>query len=104
MKTLSFAVNYWSKGEMKAYFLRHEGYLGAVGAFVKGNTSVRNRAASFLENFTRSHIGHKPTSPMSSVGVLELLPAQLLPFPLLFDVHSYVPDLVDLAAGSQSDA
>lgn len=35
MHTLSYAINFWSKGEKKAYFLRHEGYLGAVGAFLK---------------------------------------------------------------------
>ncbi|TVY15820.1 Pantothenate kinase [Lachnellula arida] len=35
MNTLSYAIKFWSNGEKKAYFLRHEGYLGAVGAFVK---------------------------------------------------------------------
>ena len=29
----SFGVNYYSKGEYKALFLLHEGYLGALGAF-----------------------------------------------------------------------
>ncbi|QIW95117.1 hypothetical protein AMS68_000635 [Peltaster fructicola] len=33
--TLSYAIKFWSKGEKQAYFLRHEGYLGAVGAFMK---------------------------------------------------------------------
>jgi pantothenate kinase len=32
MNTLSYAINFWSKGEMKALFLRHEGHLGATGA------------------------------------------------------------------------
>ncbi|KAI5464139.1 fumble-domain-containing protein [Mariannaea sp. PMI_226] len=35
MNTLSYAIKFWSKGEKQAYFLRHEGYLGAVGAFLK---------------------------------------------------------------------
>ncbi|KAF2398469.1 fumble-domain-containing protein [Trichodelitschia bisporula] len=35
MATLSFAIKFWSKGKKNAYFLRHEGYLGAVGAFLK---------------------------------------------------------------------
>ena len=35
MSTLSYAINFWSKGEKQAYFLRHEGYLGSVGAFLK---------------------------------------------------------------------
>ncbi|KAG6429568.1 hypothetical protein SASPL_107620 [Salvia splendens] len=34
MDTLSVAVNFWSKGEAKALFLRHEGFLGALGAFM----------------------------------------------------------------------
>jgi type II pantothenate kinase len=34
MNTLSYAIKFWSQGEKTAYFLRHEGYLGAVGAFL----------------------------------------------------------------------
>ncbi|KAJ3366982.1 hypothetical protein GGF32_000043 [Allomyces javanicus] len=35
MHTLSYAINFWSKGSTRALFLRHEGYLGAVGAFLQ---------------------------------------------------------------------
>ena len=35
MNTLSYAIKFWSNGEKKACFLRHEGFLGAVGAFLK---------------------------------------------------------------------
>lgn len=35
MDTLSYAIRYWSNNEKSAYFLRHEGYLGAVGAFLQ---------------------------------------------------------------------
>ncbi|KAG9244825.1 pantothenate kinase-like protein [Calycina marina] len=35
INTLSFAIKFWSDGAKKAYFLRHEGFLGAVGAFLK---------------------------------------------------------------------
>ncbi|XP_074316909.1 pantothenate kinase 2 [Silene latifolia] len=34
MDTISFAIDFWSKGEAKAMFLRHEGFLGALGAFM----------------------------------------------------------------------
>ncbi|OAY81960.1 Pantothenate kinase 2, partial [Ananas comosus] len=34
MDTISFAVHFWSKGQAQAMFLRHEGFLGAVGAFM----------------------------------------------------------------------
>lgn len=39
MNALSYATRFWSKGEKNAYFLRHEGYLGAVGAFIKEQSS-----------------------------------------------------------------
>jgi type II pantothenate kinase len=35
MNTISFAVDYWSKGGLKAMFLQHEGFLGALGAFLQ---------------------------------------------------------------------
>lgn len=36
MDVLSRSVNYWSDNKIKALFLRHEGYLGTIGAFLKG--------------------------------------------------------------------
>lgn len=40
--TLSYAVNFWSNGDMQSYFLRHEGYLGSVGAFMMGPAVEEN--------------------------------------------------------------
>ncbi|XP_068641687.1 pantothenate kinase 2-like isoform X2 [Aristolochia californica] len=34
MDTISFAVHFWSQGQAQAMFLRHEGFLGALGAFM----------------------------------------------------------------------
>ncbi|PAV66778.1 hypothetical protein WR25_10503 [Diploscapter pachys] len=34
MRTLTYAINFWSQGAMDALFMKHEGYLGAVGAFM----------------------------------------------------------------------
>lgn len=34
MKALSFSIKYWSKGQMQALFLKHEGYFGSLGAFL----------------------------------------------------------------------
>jgi len=31
---LAYSIDFWSKGQMKALFLRHDGYLGAVGALL----------------------------------------------------------------------
>ncbi|CAK9783712.1 fumble [Cutaneotrichosporon oleaginosum] len=35
ISTLSYAIRFWSKGTMRACFLRHEGFLGAMGAWIK---------------------------------------------------------------------
>lgn len=34
MRTLAYAITFWSKGTMAGLFLRHEGYCGALGAFL----------------------------------------------------------------------
>ncbi|KAK9370188.1 type II pantothenate kinase [Lipomyces kononenkoae] len=49
MNTLSYAIKFWSNGEKKAYFLRHEGYLGAVGAFLKRQPTGWGRRNSMEE-------------------------------------------------------
>ena len=53
LHTISYAVNFWSKGEVKANFLRHEGYLGAIGAFLHGcetETTCATDSYSWTEN------------------------------------------------------
>lgn len=62
METISFAIRFWSKGEMAAMFLRHEGFLGAVGAFMKvqalqtlqgtGAKDAHKVRARFVERFS----------------------------------------------------
>ncbi|CAK7565246.1 MAG: hypothetical protein SEPTF4163_003158 [Sporothrix epigloea] len=47
MNTLSYAIKFWSKGTKQAYFLRHEGYLGSVGAFLKRQPRNWGRRGSF---------------------------------------------------------
>lgn len=49
MNTLSYAIKFWSKGTKQAFFLRHEGYLGAVGAFLKRQPQNWGRRGSFGE-------------------------------------------------------
>ncbi|RCI13695.1 hypothetical protein L249_8212 [Ophiocordyceps polyrhachis-furcata BCC 54312] len=46
MNTLSYAIKFWSNGLKQAYFLRHEGYLGAVGAFLKRQPKNWGRRSS----------------------------------------------------------
>lgn len=40
METISYAIKFWSKGEHQAMFMRHEGFLGAMGAFLLSDTAV----------------------------------------------------------------
>ncbi|KAF6284654.1 pantothenate kinase 2 [Rhinolophus ferrumequinum] len=35
MRLLAYAMDYWSKGQLKALFSEHEGYFGAVGALLE---------------------------------------------------------------------
>lgn len=49
MNTLSYAIKFWSNGAKQAFFLRHEGYLGAVGAFLKRQPRNWGRRGSFEE-------------------------------------------------------
>ena len=38
MRTLAYSIRFWSKGTMDGLFLRHEGYCGALGAFLETMT------------------------------------------------------------------
>ncbi|XP_076453588.1 4'-phosphopantetheine phosphatase-like [Babylonia areolata] len=110
MHTIGFAINYWSKGEVQALFLRHEGYLGAVGAFLKGAEEEDAEKYSWGENMAGSSGLTSPRSsfaetncPHSSVfdsafDMLEIdrLERPVLVCPLLLDPSSYFPDTVDL--------
>ncbi|CAO3599380.1 unnamed protein product [Absidia cylindrospora] len=69
MNTLSYAIKFWSKGAMKALFLRHEGHLGATGAFLKYHPIRKARHSfSYSENFEPDITSN---SPSRVYGVLE---------------------------------
>ena len=38
MHYISYAIHFWSKGTISAMFLRHEGYLGAIGSFLSSKS------------------------------------------------------------------
>lgn len=52
-RTLAYAINFWSKGDMEARFCKHEGYLGALGAFLR-NAEVTNVHGDAFASATRS--------------------------------------------------
>ncbi|KAI9342603.1 fumble-domain-containing protein [Obelidium mucronatum] len=96
MNTLNYAINFWSKGKIKALFLRHEGYLGAFGAFLR---FTHKRRLSFTENFSVAQkIGGLN---LGAVGALDVLPRTNIAFPLLKDKLGYNPDTVDLSSDSK---
>jgi pantothenate kinase len=47
-RRLSYAIDYWSKGEMEALFLEHEGYFGALGAFLMSQ-KIEEREEGFFQ-------------------------------------------------------
>ncbi|KAG7345906.1 pantothenate kinase [Nitzschia inconspicua] len=46
-RRLSYAIDFWSKGEMEALFLQHEGYFGALGAFLKSQKIEKQEEGYF---------------------------------------------------------
>ncbi|KAF4366130.1 hypothetical protein F8388_014848 [Cannabis sativa] len=64
MDTISVGVDFWSKGEAKALFLRHEGFLGALGAFASyenqpGSDDPIVRQLVQQSPISASHTGYK---------------------------------------------
>ena len=97
MHAISYAINFWSGGTIDALFLRHEGYLGAIGAFVRavGDDAVDVRRASWDENFAKYSILREKIG----AHVLDQTEGNLVPYPLLDTASSpYAPDAVDLGA------
>lgn len=57
MNVISYAISFWSKREMTALYLRHEGFLGVMGAFLKVNPNpLKASAAEEKEGPRRSQV------------------------------------------------
>ncbi|XP_077987718.1 4'-phosphopantetheine phosphatase-like [Glandiceps talaboti] len=106
MNTITFAINYWSKGEVQGLYLRHEGYLGAIGAFLKGAEEDNTFKYQWGENYAGSSGLNSPPPVISFLSrgrsstfdMLELdkLDRMLVPLPALVCPSLYHPDVVDL--------
>lgn len=104
MHTISFAINYWSKGKVRASFLRHEGYLGAIGAFLKGASEYGTENCSWSENYAGSSGLQSPipaqlsqhNSTMIDQLEMDRFEWQLVYCPLLADPARYLADTMDL--------
>uniref|UniRef100_A0A8C0J1F6 4'-phosphopantetheine phosphatase n=1 Tax=Chelonoidis abingdonii TaxID=106734 RepID=A0A8C0J1F6_CHEAB len=106
MRTITYSINFFSKGEVQALFLRHEGYLGAIGAFLKGAEQDNPNEYSWGENYAGSSGLMSPSPdlcPMQRArsGTFDMfemdrLERPLVNLPLLKDPSTYIPDTVDL--------
>ncbi|KAE9453749.1 hypothetical protein C3L33_14354, partial [Rhododendron williamsianum] len=77
MDTISFAVQFWSKGDAQAMFLRHEGYLGALGAFMSYEKHglddlMVHHLISWMEKFVRKGTEITAPVPMAPPGTTGL--------------------------------
>jgi pantothenate kinase len=63
-RRLSYAIDYWSKGEMEALFLEHEGYFGALGAFLMSQ-KIEQDDGGFVQ------WGEKDGQSLESAGSME---------------------------------
>ena len=112
MHTISYAIKYWSKGAVQAMFLRHEGYLGAIGAFLLGTEEEDSAKYSWGENYAGSS-GLQAPLPVSASGdflggnnidqlEMDRFDQQLTFFPFLSHPNNYVPDTVDLTQDKEA--
>uniref|UniRef100_A0A673NKX1 4'-phosphopantetheine phosphatase n=1 Tax=Sinocyclocheilus rhinocerous TaxID=307959 RepID=A0A673NKX1_9TELE len=106
MHTITYSINFFTKGEVQALFLRHEGYLGAIGAFLKGaeedsklllctQSNCFIYAAVSVVCFTYLELCWQLWSH-ECISRMDRLDRQLVNLPLLQDPTSYIPDTVDL--------
>lgn len=111
MHTISFAIKYWSRGAVQALFLRHEGYLGAIGAFLRGAEECDPEKYSWGENYAGSSGLQSPLPQTNAAGwpggtidqlEIDRCDQQLTFFPLLANPEEYIPDAVDLAKDKEA--
>lgn len=62
MKLLAYAMDYWSNGALKALFLEHEGYFGAMGCLLQFNGELSDIDGSLVENDTASASNQHPST------------------------------------------
>lgn len=111
MRTITFAINFWSKEEIQPLFLRHEGYLGAIGAFLRG-AEENESGSQWGENYARSS-GLSSTQQSTNrdckrtrsttFDMLELDKVNARSHcPVLLNPDTYNPDMVDLTKDSDA--
>lgn len=86
MDNISYAIDYWSKGQMQAVFLHHEGFLGALGALTTyENLDVHDSSLDDLKEQENSHDTATPDGRLTT----EPNPNNIFPY-LLVNIGSGV--------------
>jgi len=67
-KRLAFAIDYWSKGQTEALFLEHEGYFGALGAFLLNQKISHNEDGVFQD--TPLHRRRTISTPRQGASII----------------------------------
>lgn len=63
MKLLAYAMDYWSNGALKALFLEHEGYFGAMGCLLQFNGELSDIDGAIInENDAASTSNQHPST------------------------------------------
>ncbi|XP_040570261.1 4'-phosphopantetheine phosphatase isoform X2 [Lepeophtheirus salmonis] len=107
MHSIDYSVNFWTKGMVRAKFLRHEGYLGAIGAFLKGAEELQTSNYSWTENYFGSTSLSWKSSNANTINIphnleIDRFERILYHCPLLEDPKNYIPDTVDLSRDSDA--
>ncbi|XP_020241723.1 pantothenate kinase 1-like isoform X1 [Asparagus officinalis] len=87
MDNISYAIDYWSKGQMQAVFLRHEGFLGALGAFMSYESLNIN--GLILNDLKEQESSHKDSTPIDAKFTSDLNDSNIFPY-LLVNIGSGV--------------
>ena len=91
-------------GAGAALFMRHDGYIGSLGAFFGDDEPEQGRAhvlrrGSLQENFSR--VQFISDRAVSALGVLDTVRDRMVEFPLLRDPAAYEPDTIPIQDDEQ---
>ncbi|KAL5199445.1 hypothetical protein ABZP36_020648 [Zizania latifolia] len=86
MENISYAIDFWSQSQMQAVFLRHEGYLGALGALMSyGDPGDKNMNLEEMEEKNT----HESAAPVDGISADEHNDSNIFPY-LLVNIGSGV--------------
>lgn len=84
MHTITQAVKYWGRGNITPLFLRHEGYVGAVGSFLGGMSQYKRDTSSKCTDTLPEAVQEQFSIPQTKFGPLK----EVYPWILNLNFHS----------------